>query len=76
MSYEQWVLDVTSPIDGPYCFCPIEGENVIVGMNVIGHFPPRGGRVVGVFSEHGQEPVGAAWSEWKLVLERLQKIGA
>jgi len=74
MTFDTWVLDVTSPIDGPYCFCPVEGDDVIVGMNMIAETPP--GKLVGVFSQEGQEFVDDVWPQWKPVLERLQRIGA
>ena len=70
--FDTWVLDVSSPIAGPYCFCPVEGEDVIVGMNVIADKPPRDGRCVGVFSQEGQEYVDKVWPEWEPILKRIQ----
>jgi len=46
MSWDKWVKERGTD---PPTFCPIDGENVIVGMNYIANEPPRGKPCVGEF---------------------------
>lgn len=62
--YPDWVMDVThNPPHGDMIFCPVTDEGVMTGLNVL----PCPGKIVGAFSEQGQELVDAWWeknSEW------------
>lgn len=60
---EQWVLDASmEPMtpDGPFCYCPIEGDidgdfEVVVGFTSVGSIPR--GRCVAIWHPDGQEAV-------------------
>lgn len=66
-----WVLDATND-DGtpPHCFCPIEGDDVVFGMNLITDRPP--GRLAGVVHMDGQDAAEAWCHEHAEVIEQIR----
>lgn len=49
--WDEWCIDVT---DWPrYCFCPVDGSDIVFGMNMIRDRSP--GRLVAVVHCDGQE---------------------
>lgn len=55
MTWDKWVIDAT--MGYPFCFCPLEGETIITGMNVLADKPPGKGELVAVVHEDGQDAV-------------------
>lgn len=74
--WKNWVLDATMFSDGPFCFCPLEGEldgdySVITGFNYLGIAPPDNGKLVAVVHEAGQEAVDKFYEEHKEAIDEM-----
>ncbi len=51
--WKEWILDISNwPTR---CYCPMDGDDIVTGMNLIQDDPP--GPLVGVFHPGGQEAV-------------------
>lgn len=70
MNYEGWVLDATlDDGSGLHCFCPVEGDDIVTGMNLLTDVPP--GPLVGVIHADGQEAVEAWCEEHADMVDRI-----
>ncbi len=57
-----WIIDASmSPPDRPLCFCPLEDDAVIIGINFISDKPPNEEMCVGAWHPDGQE-VAEQWA--------------
>lgn len=81
MSYDHWVCDVSIgdvTLDGPWCFCPVDGDpygehSIVVGLNFISDRPPSG-ELIGFFHHDGQEALDRWVKEYDHVARKIWGI--
>jgi len=74
MAWDKWVIDGSmSTPDGIFCFCPIDGEQIITGMNVLSDKPPHEGELVGVVHMDGDDAADAFYQLRKAEIDALRE---
>lgn len=74
MMWDKWVIDASmSAPDGMFCFCPLDGDDIVTGFNFLGAGPPGGGELVGVVHPDGDEAVENFYARHQSVIELIRE---
>lgn len=71
MPWDKWVIDATMGV--PFCFCPMDGDDIVTGVNMLAAAPPGGGELVGVIHADGDEAANAFYEEHKAEIDRIRE---
>ena len=72
MSWTEYVIDGTMDAgEGMFCFCPVDGDDFVTGMNYISNRPPDGTKLVGVIHFDGQEAADAFYEKHRKAIAKM-----
>ena len=66
--WEKWVIDAS--MGYPFCFCPLDGDDIVTGMNMLGE-PP--GELVGVVHPDGDEACNEFYEAHKAEIDAMRE---
>lgn len=76
MNWTEYVIDGTiDVVGGMFCFCPVNEDSYMTGMNYISDRPPDGTVLVGVIHLDGQEAADAFYEKHKSAITTIISRG-
>jgi hypothetical protein len=67
--FDKWVIDGT--MGYPFCFCPLDGDNIVTGMNLLTDKPP--GELVGVVHSDGDEAADVFYEQHRAEIDSIRE---
>ena len=70
--YDKYVIDGTfgRPTPNSFCFCPVDGDSVIVGLALI-TTKPDDGKVIGVYHSDGELAKDNFYNKYKKDIDAI-----
>ena len=71
MVWDKWVID--GSMGYPFCFCPLDGDDIVTGFNVLSSEPPHGGELVGVVHPDGDDAANVFYEQHKSEIDAIRE---